>query len=380
MPAVWEVVGGTDKGGILVRQGHELNSAEQGRLSTGALIIEKEVHGERMRYSRMTGSGPESGWVSLKVKDKAMIMKREAKRKPRVLALHGAPSNSNIMKFQTAQLRKLTGEDFEWIFLDGPCAWKPLPGSELLHLAERTSMEKAIAKDKPFVQWYSHPEPSPEEAAAGKGRTMSFDDAKYENVEEGVKFLDKYLEANAPIDIVVGFSQSGTLLAIYMDTLRKANRSMPWLFTVLFCGAMIDDARYALDEPLALPALYVHGGDADPWGRHGERCLPKMYADLEMLEHTDGHGFPSSAPRASEIYQRVLQRMSMGPVLMLAYGAEKKKRRSESVAKSKGYKVVKLSGTEFRRRLRAGEEIPEWFAFKSVVDILRKAGDSAFCA
>ncbi|CAE7817327.1 MET3 [Symbiodinium microadriaticum] len=52
----------------------------------------------------------------------------------------------------------------------------------------------------------------------------------------------------------------------------------------------------------------------------------------------------------------------------------------ESVAKSKGYKVVKLSGTEFRRRLRAGEEIPEWFAFKSVVDILRKAGDSAFCA
>jgi sulfate adenylyltransferase len=51
----------------------------------------------------------------------------------------------------------------------------------------------------------------------------------------------------------------------------------------------------------------------------------------------------------------------------------------ESEAKKKGYKVVKLSGTEFRRRLRAGEEIPEWFAFKSVVDILREAGDDAFC-
>merc|ERR1712161_124921 len=38
----------------------------------------------------------------------------------------------------------------------------------------------------------------------------------------------------------------------------------------------------------------------------------------------------------------------------------------ESVAKGQGKKVVKLSGTEFRRRLRAGEEIPEWFAFKSV--------------
>jgi len=41
-------------------------------------------------------------------------------------------------------------------------------------------------------------------------------------------------------------------------------------------------------------------------------------------------------------------------------------------AEEKGYKPVKLSGTEFRRKLRAGEDIPEWFAFKSVVSVLRK--------
>jgi sulfate adenylyltransferase len=50
----------------------------------------------------------------------------------------------------------------------------------------------------------------------------------------------------------------------------------------------------------------------------------------------------------------------------------------ESLAKKRGLKVVKLSGTEFRRRLRADEEIPEWFSFKSVVDILKKYGDDAF--
>jgi sulfate adenylyltransferase len=33
--------------------------------------------------------------------------------------------------------------------------------------------------------------------------------------------------------------------------------------------------------------------------------------------------------------------------------------------------VKKLSGTKFRAMLRAGDEIPEWFAFKSVVDVLR---------
>jgi len=52
---------------------------------------------------------------------------------------------------------------------------------------------------------------------------------------------------------------------------------------------------------------------------------------------------------------------------------------AESLAKAQGKKAAKLSGTEFRRRLRAGEEIPEWFAFRSVVEILRKAGDGAFC-
>jgi sulfate adenylyltransferase len=51
----------------------------------------------------------------------------------------------------------------------------------------------------------------------------------------------------------------------------------------------------------------------------------------------------------------------------------------ESVAKKAGKKVEKLSGTKFRAMLRAGDNVPEWFAFKSVVDILRKAGDKAFC-
>jgi len=40
-------------------------------------------------------------------------------------------------------------------------------------------------------------------------------------------------------------------------------------------------------------------------------------------------------------------------------------------AKEKGAEVKKLSGTKFRQMLRAGEEIPEWFAFKSVVEVLR---------
>ena len=41
-------------------------------------------------------------------------------------------------------------------------------------------------------------------------------------------------------------------------------------------------------------------------------------------------------------------------------------------AKERGLNEKKLSGTKFRQMLRGGEEIPEWFAFKSVVKVLRE--------
>jgi sulfate adenylyltransferase len=62
--------------------------------------------------------------------------------------------------------------------------------------------------------------------------------------------------------------------------------------------------------------------------------------------------------------------MKLVPSANLVYTAEEGYILADD-AKEKGISAVKLSGTEFRRKLRAGEDIPEWFAFKSVVDVLR---------
>lgn len=43
------------------------------------------------------------------------------------------------------------------------------------------------------------------------------------------------------------------------------------------------------------------------------------------------------------------------------------------VAAAKGLKKLSLSGTKFRKMLREGSDIPEWFSFPSVVKVLRQA-------
>ena len=64
--------------------------------------------------------------------------------------------------------------------------------------------------------------------------------------------------------------------------------------------------------------------------------------------------------------------MQTVPSLNLVYTEEEGYVTAEH-AEARGLHVRKLSGTQFRVMLRGGEEIPEWFAFRSVVEVLRAA-------
>jgi len=66
---VWKIVGGADKGGILVRTGPDTSAPQAAeRLSTGALVEELELRGgERLNYRLLKGSGPAEGWVLIKL-------------------------------------------------------------------------------------------------------------------------------------------------------------------------------------------------------------------------------------------------------------------------------------------------------------------------
>eukprot|EP00240_Pyramimonas_obovata_P002225 CAMPEP_0118930608 /NCGR_PEP_ID=MMETSP1169-20130426/7234_1 /TAXON_ID=36882 /ORGANISM="Pyramimonas obovata, Strain CCMP722" /LENGTH=455 /DNA_ID=CAMNT_0006872991 /DNA_START=62 /DNA_END=1429 /DNA_ORIENTATION=+ len=63
--------------------------------------------------------------------------------------------------------------------------------------------------------------------------------------------------------------------------------------------------------------------------------------------------------------------MKTVPSLNLCY-TEEEGYVTADVAEAKGLTRKNLSGTKFRQMLRGGEDIPEWFAFKSVVKVLRE--------
>jgi [acyl-carrier-protein] S-malonyltransferase len=78
MVQLWEVVGGSEKGGILVREGESTKAKEAGsRLSMGALIEELELKGDRLNYKLLEGTGPDSGWVSIKITGKDLVVKTD---------------------------------------------------------------------------------------------------------------------------------------------------------------------------------------------------------------------------------------------------------------------------------------------------------------
>lgn len=79
------------------------------------------------------------------------------------------------------------------------------------------------------------------------------------------------------------------------------------------------------------------------------------------------------AYEAQEMAQQYAEKLGVTPVpsLNLVY-TEEEGYVTADYAEEKDLHTKKLSGTKFRQMLRGGDDIPEWFAFKSVVEVLRE--------
>mmetsp|Transcript_68941 Transcript_68941/g.121881 ORF Transcript_68941/g.121881 Transcript_68941/m.121881 type:complete len:644 (+) Transcript_68941:64-1995(+) len=72
---IWEIVGGSDKGGIVVREGESTSSKQlSDRVSTGALVEQIELKGQRLHYKLQSGTGPAEGWISISLSGKDLAV------------------------------------------------------------------------------------------------------------------------------------------------------------------------------------------------------------------------------------------------------------------------------------------------------------------
>eukprot|EP00434_Breviolum_minutum_P000178 symbB.v1.2.000150.t1/scaffold9.1/size550961/6 len=87
-------------------------------------------------------------------------------------------------------------------------------------------------------------------------------------------------------------------------------QEIPWRLSVLFNGMRVRDRSFErlFNTPLDLPCLMVFGRQ-DEFYRYGKMSQVALYEDPWVLEHDEGHKFPSAAPRAREIYDEVITRI-----------------------------------------------------------------------
>jgi len=315
MDKFWEVVGGADRGGIVVRQGRALDSAkETERLSTGSQLQEKEVVGDRLHYVLVSGSGPATGWVTLRLQNKALVVmvcpqapSPEVRERPlplgrkiRVLALHGGGSNTNVMKFQTGQLRRVFGDHCdEWEFLNGGRFWET---------DQTTDIMVAIAKDMPFYGWYGvESDDTSDRPYTEKLLDLSVN-FTYTEVEKSVERVMEHIRSQGPFDVLVGFSQGCVVLHLVAGLLRERGEACPWKVSLLFNGMPVRDPRFArlFETPLTVPSVHIYGRQ-DHLYEYGKASQQATYVDPVVLEHDEAHKFPTRQPRCKEVYDEVLR-------------------------------------------------------------------------
>lgn len=107
------VTGGAKSNGITVRRGVKIDSPEIGRLAWKSMVVERTREGNRMFYTKISGEGPMSGWVSLSFKGSPLL--EATNRRPTGYAHSGLDSRLAAKMLDGVKMlreaKKLHGEE-----------------------------------------------------------------------------------------------------------------------------------------------------------------------------------------------------------------------------------------------------------------------------
>lgn len=311
----WCVVGGVDKGGILVRTGQETSSPEAAsRLATGALVRQEELVGDRLSYTKLSGDGPETGWVSVKLKEKILMEAapvfepkeaddgREAgvyaerpppapaSRKIRLLCLHGTASTEKVMRQQLAVLIKQAGDKVDFVFVEGCVVCddrNPI-------VAKQLELMRKFYPNEVFRQW-----------GEPLGEQLGW--RRYDGLDVACKAVQEALQREGPIDAVLGFSQ-GSNVAHLVAAQAGLGRGAALRCVVHLCTSKpgwVAQMPELFEWKIPVPALCV-SAEKDTIAT-GTPEVASSYEIAELGSHSAEHRpLPPKPPENQELASKIV--------------------------------------------------------------------------
>lgn len=198
-------------------------------------------------------------------------------KKIRVLCLHGAASNSTVMRFQLATLKAQLGRQAEFDFLD---AFEPAPE------IEHDPTTKFVAANQPLRSWFK----VQHDGSDPSSNKPQF----YANLDDPFDRIDAHIRRYGPYDVFMGFSQGCDLIA--MLSLEYEDTPLAPKLNVLWCP----DHRHIFKSSswyrencigLRVPTVMVLGEADDLHYRAGKESAAVWHEPL-VLEHPGDHKVP----------------------------------------------------------------------------------------
>eukprot|EP00404_Azadinium_spinosum_P040944 CAMPEP_0180695348 /NCGR_PEP_ID=MMETSP1038_2-20121128/2397_1 /TAXON_ID=632150 /ORGANISM="Azadinium spinosum, Strain 3D9" /LENGTH=575 /DNA_ID=CAMNT_0022726753 /DNA_START=11 /DNA_END=1736 /DNA_ORIENTATION=+ len=213
------------------------------------------------------------------------------------------------MKFNVAPLRRELGAAVEWLFPAAPVPWAPRDLPDLIpdmaakeYFAPRSPFEERITDGQPFTDWFKihlddqwlwYPDP----------------DSKEENA---LQLYSSILHEEAVAAIC--FTQGAILLQWLAALYLRDGREVPWRCIILvtptleFLGQLAHAGLSLVD--LGAPVFLVSSSlDSSVESGHLRAHFESFCKEVHEVTHDDPPGFPTTDPRAKEVYATLAEEL-----------------------------------------------------------------------
>ena len=215
----------------------------------------------------------------------------------RVLCLHGGGTHVEIMRLQTAKLRRVLGARAELEFMQG---------TRVMDAVDPSVRDRFAG---PFYGWYD----VTHDDVPGRDYTDTLLDNSitfhYPDVDAALARLDRHVASNS-YDVLLGFSQGAILITLLTALQLRDGRTPAWRSNALVCPMPVRANRFLhlfpkAAAPLDFPCTVAQGLQ-DPYYAWC-RGVAEQYERPERVDFAGGHRFPHSLADTEALAAAILR-------------------------------------------------------------------------